>query len=72
VIIQYRRKLMADKTEPRDKRIGNSTVAASAGLAAVIYSTQFFDIPKSDLWGIVFLVLGFVGWGYALYQWNRL
>jgi hypothetical protein len=63
---------MSNKPEPRDKRIANSTLAASAGLAAVIYSTQFFDIPKSVNWGIAFLIVGVVGYGYAVYQWSKL
>ncbi len=63
---------MAKKTNNRDKKIADATLAMSAGLALLIFSAQFLDIPK-NLWiAVLLLIVGICAGIWANRQWRRL
>jgi hypothetical protein len=54
------------------KKIADCTLAANAGLVALVFSTRFFPISESLCWGIIFAVSGVVAilWAYA--SWRKI
>lgn len=52
------------------KKIADCTVAANAGLVALVFSTQFFPISESLCWGIVLAAggIGAIVWAYTSWQ----
>jgi hypothetical protein len=48
----------------------DATVAFVFGLAALIFSTQFFPIESNIVWALVLLILGIVGLLYGVIKWR--
>ena len=49
----------------------DATVAFVIGLAALIFSTQFFHIEPNTVWAFVLLILGIVGILYGVIKWRE-
>jgi len=48
----------------------DATIAFVIGLAALIFSTQFFPIEPNIAWALVLFVLGTVGILYGIIKWR--
>jgi len=63
---------MSQQGNGQGRAIANATTAVTTGLAALIFSTQFFPIEHNVLVAWVLFVLGIVGiaWGYS--RWRKI
>ena len=48
----------------------DATVAFVVGIAALIFSAQFFPIEHNIAWALVLLILGIVGIFYGVVKWR--
>ena len=48
----------------------DATVAFVVGIAALIFSAQFFPIEHSIVWALVLLILGIAGILYGVIKWR--
>ena len=48
----------------------DATIAFVIGLAALIFSTQFFPIEHSIVWALVLLIVGIIGILYGVIKWR--
>ena len=49
----------------------DATVAFVSGLAALIFSTQFFPIEHDLTWAIILVVGGLIGLVYGIWRWSN-
>jgi len=54
-----------------NKKIDHATIAFSTGLRALIFSTQFFDIPKNICVALILAILGIIGMLYGAMNWKK-
>ena len=48
----------------------DATVAFVFGIAALIFSVQFFPIEHNIVWALVLFILGIVGMLYGVVKWR--
>jgi len=53
-----------------NKRVADASIAVSAGLAAIIFSTQFFKIEPNTTYAILLLVIGLAAVLYGFFRWR--
>jgi hypothetical protein len=51
--------------------MADASIAVSAGLAAVIFSTRFFEIEPNLIYAILLLVVGLLGIIYGFVRWHQ-
>ena len=49
----------------------DASIAFSTGLAALIFSTQFFPIEHDLTWAIILVVGGLIGLVYGIWRWSN-
>ena len=63
---------MAQNNNNENKKMANASIALiSVGLAAVIFSTQFFQIKPNIFYAILLLVVGLFGIIYGFVRWHQ-
>jgi len=62
---------MAKNNNNEGKRMADASIALSVGLAAVIFSTQFFELKPNILYAILLLVVGLAGIMYGFIRWHQ-
>ncbi len=48
----------------------DATIAFVLGIAALIFSAQFFPIEPSIVWALLLFVVGIIGIFFAIYKWR--
>ena len=62
---------MAKNNNNENKKMADASIALSVGLAAVIFSTQFFPIQHNVCYAILLLVVGLAGIICGLFLWKK-
>ena len=54
-----------------NKKMVDASIAVSIGVAAVIFSTQFFELKPNIFYAILLLVVGLAGIIYGFVRWHQ-
>ena len=63
---------MTKKSNSENKKMADASIALSAGLAAIIFSAQFFPIEHNVCYAILLAVAGLAGIIYGFIRWKTI